>query len=411
MSRSIQDILLHLSLIKNVGAATIEKIVAALGLERLQMIYNLKISELVALTNLEYKRAEYIVSELKNSETLKLLDNELLLASRHNISVITLADTLYPELLKHIYLPPPVLYVKGSFEFLENKQAVALVGSRKADNYGYSVVKMLVPELVNAGYTVVSGGALGIDTAAHQEALREKGVTIAVLGSGLLKSYPAQNKKLFEYIAAQSGALISPFPLLTSPLAGNFPARNRIIAGLSKGCVVVQADKPSGALITAHYALQEGREVFAVPGQITTTLSKGCHYLLSQGATVVEDAYTIIKALEPFNNSYKSGPTIQEKEIVCKKEKLGSHSILSFKNHDTDKHLLKDASVSSKEDVNCLPETLEHKVLYYSKKPIDFDELVGILNISVQELQEVLLNLQLEGKIAQIISGQWQSIC
>ena len=155
-------------------------------------------------------------------------------------------------------------------------------------------VTSFIPELVHNGCSIVSGGALGIDGLAHRATLEAQGVTVAVLGSGLLKPYPAAHKTLFKKIIECRGALVSCFPLLTEPKPALFPARNRIIAGLSRGCLVVQAGIPSGALITAQYAVDEGREVFAVPGSLDNPLSVGCHRLISQGATLVTSASDIL---------------------------------------------------------------------------------------------------------------------
>jgi DNA processing protein len=198
-------------------------------------------------------------------------DQELEKVHRHQVGVLTLADPDYPRLLKQIHDPPPVLYVKGEFK-QEDSRAVAVVGSRNATPFGRSMAQELAAGLAKAGVCVVSGMARGIDTAAHQGALKGKGRTIAVLGNGLDIVYPPENRALFRKIE-EAGAVISEYPPETKPNPGHFPARNRIISGLSEGVVVVESAVNGGALITADLALEQGRDVFAVPGPASSKYS------------------------------------------------------------------------------------------------------------------------------------------
>lgn len=201
----------------------------------------------------------------------------------------------YPEILKNIFDPPPGLFVRG--EIIEgDSQAVAMVGSRKATRYGMTVATKLAGELARAGVTVVSGMARGIDTAAHRGALAAGGRTVAVLGCGVDVVYPKENRELMEEIAL-SGAVISEFPPGTQPQSWHFPVRNRIISGLSAGVVIVEAAERSGALITADFALDQGRDVMAVPGNITSELSRGPNRLIRQGAKPVESAGDILEEM------------------------------------------------------------------------------------------------------------------
>ncbi len=217
------------------------------------------------------------------------MEKELVLCQKNGVQIVFSHDKAYPQLLAAIHAPPLVLYVKGSLEVL-SQRGCALVGSRAADAYAEYVINQIVPEFVSAGYSIVSGGALGADTMAHKAACDAGGKTVAVLGSGLLQPYPLSNKKLFERIVASGGAVVSPFPVTMQALPGNFPARNRVIAGLVPATIVVQAAKKSGALITAQFALNEGREVYAVPGQFGHPLSQGCHQLISEGAHILGGA-------------------------------------------------------------------------------------------------------------------------
>ncbi|MFQ5657722.1 MAG: DNA-processing protein DprA [Candidatus Methylomirabilales bacterium] len=208
---------------------------------------------------------------------------------------VTLRDPGYPVPLHEIAQPPPVLYVRGSWED-RDRRGVAIVGSRNPTPYGRQVADRLAFDLATRGLTIMSGMARGIDSAAHRAALRAGGRTIAVLGSGADVVYPPEHRKLAEAIA-ERGALLSEFPLGTGPLKGNFPQRNRLISGLSLGVVVVEAGVDSGALITANHALEQGKEVFAVPGLVTGRLSRGCHRLIKAGAKLTEGWEDVVEEL------------------------------------------------------------------------------------------------------------------
>ena len=223
------------------------------------------------------------------------LKEEKDLIARRGVKVITLFDENYPELLKEIYDPPLVLYVRGGL-LPDDRTAVAMVGSRKASLYGVNVCRTISRGLASSGVVIVSGLARGVDSAAHRAALESSGRTIAVLGSGLNRIYPPENEGLASCIAS-SGAVISEFPMNTPPIPRNFPVRNRIISGLSLGVVVVEAARRSGALITARCALEQAREVFAVPGKAGAATSAGTHSLIKEGARLAEGAGDIIDEL------------------------------------------------------------------------------------------------------------------
>ena len=210
--------------------------------------------------------------------------------------VITQEDAEYPELLRQIYDPPIVLYVKGTLT-AQDKNAIALVGSRQTTSYGTETARKFAYQLAYIGVTVVSGGARGIDTAAHQGALAAKGRTIAVLGTGINLVFPPENAELFERIAA-SGAIITQFPFNRPADKQTFPIRNRIVAGMTLGTVVVEANLSSGALITANFATDYGRQIFAVPGRVDSPRSKGCHDLIKKGAKLCEGADDILSEFE-----------------------------------------------------------------------------------------------------------------
>jgi len=231
------------------------------------------------------------------------LNGELDRIEKFGCHIVIQSDENYPELLRQIYDPPIVLYVKGAL-LPKDKNAVAMVGSRMTTHYGVESARKLAFQLAYIGVTIVSGGARGIDTAAHQGALHANGRTIAVLGTGINLIFPAENVELFERIAAQ-GAVVTQFPFNRKADKQSFPIRNRLVAGMTLGTVVVEANLTSGALITAKMAADNGRQVFAVPGRIDSPRSKGCHELIKNGAKLCEGAEDILCEFEylfPANN-------------------------------------------------------------------------------------------------------------
>jgi DNA processing protein len=238
-----------------------------------------------------------VIKEIKEFNQVARVKNELELMRKHRVALVTFLDGNYSSNLLNIYDPPPFLYVKGEFKKEDNK-AVAIVGSRFASHYGKLVTERISQDLALEGMTVVSGMARGIDTSAHRGALSVKGRTIAVLGCGIDINYPVENKKLREEIAS-NGALVSEFHMSTPPASSHFPIRNRIISGLSLGVVVIEASHRSGSLITARLALEQGRDVFAVPGSIDSLRSRGTHKLIKEGAKLVEDAQDVVTELLP----------------------------------------------------------------------------------------------------------------
>lgn len=359
------SLLLHLSLIPSIGPATIHALIKRLPSELLGQIYQLNATDIMHYSGLSYKIAHTIATGLADQ---KILENELLLIDKYHINWVTRYDADYPTFLQHITAPPAILYYQGVLP--ADCKGLAVVGSREADYYGRSIIDQLVPCLVQAGYSIISGGAKGADTMAHQAALNAQGKTIAILGSGLLKPYPLQNKKLFEAITASGGAVVSSFALNATAMPGNFPARNRIIAGMSMGCLVVQAAAQSGARITAQYALEQGRTVFAVPGLITNPLSMGCHELIKQGAHLVSGIETIFEGL-----GYES---------------IGSSSLPikeTFSNQDaSETNLIVSLCTTAR--------TLE--------------ELLEATGLSMVQLMADLFELQLQGKVIQDGAGLWQ---
>ncbi|MDD5141308.1 MAG: DNA-processing protein DprA [Verrucomicrobiales bacterium] len=248
--------------------------------------------ELLRVRNIGEETAEAIAGWEKSID----LAGELKRIADSGCHVLISSDENYPESLRQIYDPPLVLYVKGELT-AKDKNAVAMVGSRQTTHYGIETARKLAYQLAYVGVTVVSGGARGIDTAAHQGALSGKGRTIAVLGTGINLIFPPENNELFERIAA-NGAVITQFPFNRPADKQSFPIRNRIVAGMTLGTVVVEANLSSGALITANFATEYGRQVFAVPGRIDSPRSKGCHDLIKKGAKLCEGVEDILSEFE-----------------------------------------------------------------------------------------------------------------
>lgn len=236
------------------------------------------------------------------------LDKEIELIEKYNVDIVTIDEVRYPENLRHIYSPPRVLYVKGNL-LPEDYYNIAIVGSRRASLYGRETAEKLARQLAERGFTVTSGMARGIDTSAHTGVLKAAGRTIAVLGCGINIAYPPENKNLMDKIA-DSGAVISEFPINTAPHRHNFPIRNRIISGLALGVVIVEAAQKSGALITASFALEQGREVFSVPGKIDVPTSRGTLGLIKDGAKLVEDVEDILEEIRSKPDTQAATETI-----------------------------------------------------------------------------------------------------
>ena len=258
---------------------------------------------------IEEKVAQEFIIYRHGLELNKLLDN----LAKEKISIITIDDPAYPELLKQIYAPPFILYYRGQIEAFDG-YLLAVVGARKFSHYGQQVTQKLVTELVLNNLTIVSGLALGIDTLAHSATMEAGGKTIAVLGSGLDRQniYPVQNRYLADKIISSSGIVMSEYPIGTMPLKHHFPQRNRLISGLSNATLVIEAGEKSGALITAMHALEQNREVYAVPGSIYSPVSEGANRLIKMGAKPVTCAKDIIENL----NLKDAASYIENKKII-----------------------------------------------------------------------------------------------
>lgn len=287
-------------------------------------------------------------------------------AEAAGVRIVTFADKEYPSNLKEVHDPPPYLYVRGGLR-PDDKVAVAIVGSRMATNYGRQITRKIARELAGKGITIVSGGARGIDTEAHRGALSSGGRTVSVLGCGIDVAYPSENEELFGLIA-EKGAVVSEYPMGTPPEPGNFPPRNRIISGMSLGAVVIEAAGDSGSLITASYSLEQGREVYAVPGNVVSPTSRGTNSLIKKGAKLVESAQDILLDLFPYLKGYL-------KELDLEGERTAT--------------------------IDMGP---EEKALFecVSIEPLHVDALASKSGMTISKALSLLLDLELKGAVKQV---------
>lgn len=289
--------------------------------ENIENLFNLPVDELVK-KGIDQKSAE----KIKNIKTINW-EKEVEYAIKNDIKIITIKDKEYPPLLKQIYDPPYILYVKGKIE--NHPFPIAMVGTRNPSYYGIKMAEKFSFQLSSLGITIVSGLARGIDYICHYGAIKSKGKTVGVLGSGFDNFYPKENIKLVDKIVELGGAIITEFPSSVLPEKWNFPIRNRIIAGMSKGVIVVEAGPRSGAIITANIAISEGRDVFALPGQADNITSKGTNKLLKDGAILIQDISDI---LEELNIEIKEQEKKEEKEKIVKNIDEEEKKVLSFIN-------------------------------------------------------------------------------
>ena len=299
-----REALIALNLIEGVGPVRVRQLLEHFG--EAPTILQASKAQLLHVRGIGEDTAENISGWEKSVD----LAGELKRIAEFGCHVLISSDENYPELLRQIYDPPVVLYVKGELT-AKDKNAVAMVGSRQTTHYGIETARKLAYQLAYVGVTVVSGGARGIDTAAHQGALGAKGRTVAVLGTGINIVFPPENNDLFERIAA-NGAVITQFPFNRPADKQSFPIRNRIVAGMTLGTVVVEANLTSGALITANMAVEAGRQIFAVPGRIDSPRSKGCHDLIKKGAKLCEGAEDILSEFEYLFPASNKRPTLND---------------------------------------------------------------------------------------------------
>ena len=351
---------LALHMIPRLGNTVIGRLVERFGDP--EKVFDATVSDLVKIVGMKPEVAQNIAGRA----SIQSAEEELRKVEKQGARIITYADASYPELLKQIHNPPIVLYAKGA-DFPKNRRSIAIVGSRNPTHYGFDAAETFGFDLACRGATVVSGMARGIDSAAHRGCLRGGGFTVAVIGTGIDVVYPSENKTLFKRIS-ENGMILSEFPMGSRPEPWNFPIRNRIISGLCEGIVVVEATKKSGSLITASLALEQNREVFAVPGSIHSFKSTGTHHLIKQGACLAEKADDVLEELG-FSGKYAKSGNV-------KKPNGG---------------LPPDLDAREKRIYECL-----------SDYPVHMDEIMRKGMLEAGEAASILMEMELKGLIRQL---------
>jgi DNA processing protein len=349
-----------LSVLPDIGPVLSKKLLSLFKTP--ERIFGADIDNLLSLEGIGINRARNI----KGFSHWDIVDDQIKVSKNAGMTIVNLHDPSYPEMLREIEGAPIVLYTKGDIQ-QQDKYAVAIVGSRKPSLYGASVAESIAGELASMGFTVVSGMARGIDSISHKGALRAGGRTFAVLGSGLDIPYPSENRGLMDKIEG-CGCVISEFPPGTPPDKENFPRRNRIISGLSLGILVIEATSDSGSLITAGYALEQGREVFAVPGNITSPVSEGTNELIKRGAILTRKADDVMEELAPVLKGF-----------------MRSREKLKIEVTDEEKNLCD----------------------FLSGEPKHIDSISRESGLSTSKVLELLLGLELKGAIRQTTGNRF----
>jgi DNA processing protein len=364
---------LELRAVKGLGPITYTRLINRFGSP--EAIREAHLSELIATGDLTPALAQALkqpLSEISQKQIVRELDA----VEAGEFSILTLADPQYPSRLKTSPDPPPILYYTGQL-VVTDQQALAIVGARKGSHAGRAFTRQLSGNLAALGFTIVSGLARGVDADAHEGALAAKGRTVAVLGCGIDQTYPPEHLKLRQRIE-QQGVVLSEFPMGTSPQAFHFPQRNRVISGLSLGVIVTEATLKSGSLITARMALEQNREVFAVPGNVTHPLSRGPHRLIQQGAKLVEKSWDIVEEILPMLE-----PT--------------------FRHHLETQHTIGETQPPT---IALRPEEQE----IFDRIPLEpvlLDELIAQGPYSSSEVMSLLLSLEMKGLIKQVPGLQY----
>ena len=384
--------LIHLNLIPGIGNHTIRRLLAAFG----------SAEKSVAATSEELAQIDGLTPDVRqqliDGRSRAPLAQELELIEQHQCHIVTINDDTYPPLLKQINDPPVLLYIIGEFP-LQDAPSIAIVGSRSPTEYGKTISQQLSHQLAERGITVVSGFARGIDTCVHRGALEAGGCTVAVFGCGLSIIYPSTNRELAAEII-ESGALISEFPMTVPPRGNNFPRRNRVISGLTLGTLVVEASERSGSLITARHAAEQGREVFAVPGQIFSNVSRGTHSLINQGATLINSIDDLLDALPKDYTQIFGGelpePTLQPAPSRQPNKAARPQSV---EKRPT-------PTPQPKTNLNLTPD--EQTVLsVMAADSVHIDEITRVTQLPIGKVSSLLVMLELKGIVQQLPGKQF----
>jgi len=380
--------LIHLNLIPGIGNHTIRRLLAAFG----------SAEKSIAATSAELAQIDGLTPDVRqqliDGRSRAPLAQELQLIEQHQCHIVTINDDTYPPLLKQIDDPPVLLYITGDFP-LQHTPSIAIVGSRSPTEYGKTTSQQLSYQLAERGITVVSGFARGIDTCVHRGALEAGGRTVAVFGCGLSIIYPETNRGLAAEII-ESGALVSEFPMTMPPRGKNFPRRNRVISGLTLGTLVVEASERSGSLITARHAAEQGREVFAVPGQIFSGVSRGTHSLINQGATLINSVDDLLDAL-PQNYTQILGGESLEPPSAKQPDKIVRPQSVEKRSTPTPQ---------PKANLNLTPD--EQTVLSaMGAASVHIDEITRVTQLPIGKVSSLLVMLELKGIVQQLPGKQF----
>ena len=391
--------LIHLNLIPGIGNHTIRRLLAAFGsAEKSLAATSEELAQINGLT-------PDVRQQLINGKSRAPLAQELELIEQHQCRIVTVNDESYPPLLKQIDDPPVLLYITGEFP-IQDTPSIAIVGSRSPTEYGKTISQQLSHQLAERGITVVSGFARGIDTCVHRGALEAGGHTVAVFGCGLSIIYPETNRSLAAEII-ESGALISEFPMTMPPRGNNFPRRNRVISGLTLGTLVVEASERSGSLITARHAAEQGREVFAIPGQIFSNMSRGTHSLINQGATLINSVNDLLDALPQNYTGSLGGESLEATRQPTLRPNLGSKQFNKAASpQSTEKESTPVPQPKAKVAPNLTPD--EQTVLsVMDADSIHIDEIARVTQLPIGKVSSLLVMLELKGIVQQLPGKQF----
>ena len=391
--------LIHLNLIPGIGNHTIRRLLAAFG----------SAEKSIAATSEELARIDGLTPDVRqqliDGRSHAPLAQELELIDQHQCHVVTISDDTYPPLLKQIDDPPVLLYIIGEFP-IQDTPSVAIVGSRSPTEYGKTTSQQLSYQLAERGITVVSGFARGIDTCVHRGALEAGGCTVAVFGCGLSIIYPETNRVLATEII-ESGALISEFPMTMPPLGKNFPRRNRVISGLTLGTLVVEASERSGSLITARHAAEQGREVFAVPGQIFSGRSRGTHSLINQGATLINSVDDLLDALPQDYTKFLGGESLEAThQPTPRLNRDSKRSDKATTPQSTGEKSTPTSQPETKVELNLTPD--EQAVLAAIEvDSVHIDEITRVTQLPIGKVSSLLVMLELKSIVQQLPGKQF----
>ena len=389
--------LIHLNLIPGIGNHTIRRLLAAFG----------SAEKSLAATSEELAQIDGLTPDVRqqliDGRSRAPLAQELELIEQHQCHIVTLNDESYPPLLKQISDPPALLYITGQLPIVDTL-SVAIVGSRSPTEYGKTISQQLSHQLAARGITVVSGFARGIDTCAHRGALEAGGRTVAVFGCGLSIMYPETNQALAAEMI-KSGALVSEFPMTMPPRGANFPRRNRVISGLTLGTLVVEASDRSGSLITARHAAEQGREVFAVPGQIFSNVSRGTHSLINQGATLINSVDDILDALpQDYTGILRQEPATRQptpgRDRGSKRFDRTTHP------QSTEAKSTPTSQSNTQAELNLTPD--EQAVLStMDASSVHIDQIARDTQLPIGKVSSLLVMLELKGIVQQLPGKQF----